>query len=61
LGRKTYTKVDMLEDARRGDIYDHNDEETQTVRVWGDTAVVTAKLWEKYTSKGKSYDHKFLV
>jgi hypothetical protein len=61
LGRKTYTKVDMLEDARRGGIYDHNDEETQTVRVWGDTAVVTAKLWEKYTSKGKSYDHKFLV
>jgi hypothetical protein len=56
---KTYTKVDMLEDARRGDIYDHNDEETQTVRIWGDTAVVTAKLWEKYTSKGKTYDHKF--
>jgi uncharacterized protein (TIGR02246 family) len=56
---KTYTKADMLEDARRGDIYEHNDEETQTVRVWGDTAVVTAKLWEKYTSKGKNYEHKF--
>ena len=56
---KTYTKTDMLEDARRGDIYEHNDEETQSVRVWGDTAVVTAKLWEKYTSKGKTYDHKF--
>jgi uncharacterized protein (TIGR02246 family) len=56
---KTYTKADMLEDARRGDIYEHNEEETQAVRIWGDTAIVTAKLWEKYTSKGKEYDHKF--
>jgi uncharacterized protein (TIGR02246 family) len=56
---KTYSKADMLEDARRGDIYQQNDEEVQTVRVWGDTAVVTARLWEKYTSNGKSFDHKF--
>jgi len=56
---KTYTKADMIEDARRGDIYQQNDEEVQTVRVWGDTAVVTAKLWGKYTSNGKSFDHKF--
>lgn len=56
---KTYTKADMLEDARRGDVYEHNEEEAQTVRIWGDTAVVTAQLWEKYTSNGKSYDHKF--
>jgi uncharacterized protein (TIGR02246 family) len=56
---KTYTKADMLEEARRGDIYQQNDEEVQTVRVWGDTAVVTAKLWEKFTSNGKSFDHKF--
>ena len=56
---KTYSKADMLEDAKRGDTYEHNDEEVQTVRVWGDTAVVTAKLWEKFTSEGKSYDHKF--
>jgi hypothetical protein len=56
---KTYTKADMLEDARRGDVYEQNDEEFQTVRVWGKTAVVTARLWEKYSSNGKSYDHKF--
>ena len=56
---KTYTKADMLEEARRGDVYQQNDEEVQTVRLWGDTAVVTAKLWEKYTSNGKSFDHKF--
>lgn len=56
---KTYTKADMLADAQRGDVYEENDEDVQTVRVWGDTAIVTAKLWEKYTSGGKSYDHKF--
>ncbi len=56
---KTYSKKDMLDDAQRGDVYERNDEESQTVRVWGDTAVVTAKLWEKYTSDGKSFDHKF--
>jgi hypothetical protein len=56
---KTYTKADMLADAQRGDVYEKNDEELQTVRVWGGTAVVTARLWEKYTNGGKSYDHKF--
>jgi ketosteroid isomerase-like protein len=55
----TYTKADMLADARRGDMYAHNDEEVQTVRIWGDTAVVTGKLWEEFTSEGKSFDQKF--
>lgn len=56
---KTYTKTDMLAGAKGGDSYTHNDEETQTVRIWGDTAVVTAKLWEQYTSDGHAYDHTF--
>lgn len=56
---KIYTKKDMIEDANGDTSYEHNDEEAQTVRVWGDTAVVTAKLWEKYTVKGKSFEHKF--
>jgi ketosteroid isomerase-like protein len=57
---KTYNKEDMLSDARSGATnYERNDEDAQTVRVWGDTAVVTAKLWEKYTVNGKSVDHKF--
>lgn len=56
---QTYTKKDMIEDANGDTVYEHNDEEAQTVRVWGDTAVVTAKLWEKYTVKGKSFEHKF--
>ncbi|MGA7567766.1 MAG: nuclear transport factor 2 family protein, partial [Terriglobales bacterium] len=56
---KTYTKADMLKGTRRGDVYEQNDEEFQTVRVWGKTAVVTARLSEQYSSNGKSYDHKF--
>jgi len=57
---KTYTKTDMLDDARGGETnYEHNDEDVQTVRVWGDTAIVTAKLWEKGMTNGKSFDRKF--
>jgi ketosteroid isomerase-like protein len=57
---KTYTKADMLEGARSGDTgYEHNEEDFQAVRVWGDTAVVTARLWEKYSLNGKSFEHKF--
>jgi len=42
---KTYTKADLLQSARkRAIVYELQDEEagSQTVRVWGDTAVVTA-------------------
>ena len=45
---KIYTKNDLLKDAREGKtIYERQDEIEQTVRVWGDTAVVTALLWLK--------------
>jgi len=57
---KTYTKEDLLDDARSGNtIYQQNDEDVQTVRVWGDTAMVTAKLWEKGATNGKPFDRKF--
>jgi hypothetical protein len=57
---KAYTKADMLKDAQSGDTnYERNDEDVQTVRVWGDTAVVTAKLWEKGTTNGRSFDRRF--
>lgn len=40
--------------------YEQQDElpGTQTVRVWGDTAVVTAQLWIKGTRAGKPFDRK---
>jgi len=54
---KTYTKVDLLQAARTGRIqYEHQEDSDQTVRVWGDTAVVTAKLWTKGTDQGKPFE-----
>lgn len=55
---KTYTKADLLKDARTAlDQYEHQEDTDQTVRVWGDTAVVTAKLWEKGSEEGKVFDY----
>jgi ketosteroid isomerase-like protein len=54
---KTYTRADLLESATSRHIeYEVQDEEpgTQTVRVFGDTAIVTALLSLKYTSEGKT-------
>jgi ketosteroid isomerase-like protein len=51
---KTYTKTDLLKAAHsKNVVYEHQSDTEQTVRVWGDTAVVTAKLWEKGTEDGK--------
>jgi ketosteroid isomerase-like protein len=54
---KIYSKADLLNMARTKQIvYEHQEEEEQTVRVWGDTAVVTAKLWLKGADQDKSFD-----
>lgn len=56
---KSFTKADLLAEARSGDyVYERQDELEQTVRVWGDTAVVTARLWVKGTHKGEPFDYK---
>ncbi len=55
---KAYRKADLVNDARGGHVvYEHQEDTAQTVRVWGNTAVVTAKLWEKGTDNGKSFDY----
>jgi len=55
---KAHTKADLLNDARSGHVvYEHQEDTAQTVRVWGNTAVVTAKLWEKGTDNGKPFDY----
>jgi ketosteroid isomerase-like protein len=57
----THTRADLLNDARSGRIkYEKQDEDpgTQTVRVWGDTAVVTARLWLKYAVEGKAFERR---
>jgi ketosteroid isomerase-like protein len=54
---KTYSKADLIDMARTREVlYEHQEEETQSVRVWGDTAVVTAKLWAKGTDQGRPFD-----
>ena len=58
---QTFTKADLLQDARaKTTIYAHQEEieGSQRVRVWGDTAVVTALLWIQGTSEGKTSDRR---
>lgn len=55
----TYDKQDLLREAREETTrYERQDVETRTVRVWGDTAVVTALLWIKGVRDGKPIDYK---
>lgn len=55
---KTFTKADLLEEARSASRhYEHQEDTEQTARVWGDTAVITAKLWAKGTENGKPFDY----
>jgi ketosteroid isomerase-like protein len=58
---KVSSKADLTESARKKEVtYERQDEEpgTQKVRVWGDTAVVTALLWIKAEQGGKPVDYK---
>lgn len=58
---QAFKKADLLKDARdKTTIYERQEEEpgSQTVRVWGDTAVVTALLWIKGTRAGTAIDYK---
>ncbi len=53
---KTYNRKDLIDSAKAREIvYEKQDEEpgTQTVRVYGNTAVVTALLWLKGVSENK--------
>jgi len=56
-----FTREDLLSAARGGEtVYEHQVEEsgTQAVRVWGDTAVVTARLWLKGATAGKPFERR---
>ena len=54
---KIYTKADLLQMARTRRVqYEHQEDSDQTVRVWGDTAVVTAKIWLKGIDEGKPFE-----
>jgi len=58
---KIYGKKELLDAARsRAVVYERQEEipGTQTVRVWNDTAVVTARLWIKGAQAGQSFDYQ---
>ncbi len=58
---RVVTREDHLEAARQKSIrYEVQDEDpgTQVVRVTGDTAVVTARLWIKGTKDGAAFDRR---
>lgn len=58
---RTYTKADLLAEARSGQfVYEHQEDREQMVRVWGDTAVITAKLWAKGMKDGRPFDYDVL-
>ena len=58
---RVVSREDIINGARSGayefEIQDEV-EGTQTVRVWGDAAVVTALLWLKGTHKGEPFDRR---
>jgi hypothetical protein len=52
-----YSKAALLAEARSRRVhYELQDDTDQTVRIWGDTAVITARLSEKGTDDGKPFD-----
>lgn len=55
---KRSTKADLLRDAASGRThYEHQEDSQRSVRLWGDTAVVTAKLWAKGIEDGAPVDY----
>ena len=56
---RVFNKTDLLNEARSGTIvYEHQEDSEQRVRVWGDTAVVTALLWAKGTEGGRPFEYR---
>jgi ketosteroid isomerase-like protein len=53
------TKSDLLREARAGTYtYSRQDDSHRTVRIWGDTAVLTALLWAEGTTQGRHFNVK---
>ena len=56
---KVFTKQDLLNEARSGSVaYERQEDSHQVVRISGDTAVITAKLWAKGIENGKAFEYK---
>ena len=56
---KAFNKNDLLAEARNGQVsYERQEASSREVRVWGDTAVVTALLWAKGIDSGQAFDYQ---
>jgi len=56
---RIYTKADLLEEASaKSVIYELQQDSNQTVRIWGDTAVITALLWARGSDNGKPFEYR---
>ena len=53
------TREDLLTSVKNKEvIYEYQEDTEQIVRIWGDTAVVTALLRSKGADKGQPFEHK---
>jgi len=56
---KVFSKDDLLSEARAGRIvYERQEAASRQVRVWGDTAIVTALLEAKGTDGGTAFEYR---
>jgi ketosteroid isomerase-like protein len=56
---RTFNKADLLKLARdKTIVWERQEDSQQSVRIWGDTATVTALLWEKGSRGGKTVEKK---
>jgi len=55
---QAFTKADLLKQAHdTSEVYEHQEDTKQTVRVWGNTAVVTALLALKGVRGGRPFEY----
>jgi len=55
---RVFAKRELLNEAGSNDvIYERQEDSGQTVRVWGDTAIVSALLRAEGTDKGAAFDY----
>jgi len=56
---RIYTKGDLLRQAAsKAVVYERQEDSNQTVRIWGNTAVITAVLWAKGKDHGRPFEYR---
>jgi ketosteroid isomerase-like protein len=56
---RIYSKADLLKEAAaKAMVYERQEDSNQTIRIWGNTAVVTALLWAKGKDHGRPFEYR---